>query len=348
MAATIAVPIQSFGWLRGASFDLTFVAGISALALLSGALATLNPRLFPVILALDLWLLGYHHVVSTFTRLAFDRESLRAHRFLVTWLPLLVLIGVVAACLAAGPWILTTTYLYWQWWHYTRQSYGVSRIYQRKGGVADGLLGKLVIYAVPVCGILFRSYQAPDKFLFAEVKVLPVPLGLVVLTGAFVAGVTVLWGMRQAAAWREGKLTPAYTLYVCSHLVIFSAGYLLTRDIDHGWLVLNVWHNAQYILIVWMFNNNRFKGGVEPRAHFLSTISQRQNLWRYLLACLGISTVFYVLLSSALSWAAVATATALPLVVVAYQVINFHHYIVDSVIWKVRKKALRQNLGVTT
>jgi hypothetical protein len=44
----------------------------------------------------------------------------------------------------------------------------------------------------------------------------------------------------------------------------------------------------------------------------------------------------------------VATAAALPLVVVAYQVINFHHYVVDSVIWKVRKKALRQNLGVTT
>jgi hypothetical protein len=180
------------------------------------------------------------------------------------------------------------------------------------------------------------------------VKVLPVPLWLVVLTGAIAAGVTVLWGTRQVVAWREGKLAPAYTLYVCSHLVIFSTGYLLTRDINHGWLILNVWHNAQYILIVWMFNNNRFKGGVEPRAHFLSTISQRQNLWRYLLACLGISTTVYVLLSSALSWAAVATATALPLVVVAYQVINFHHYIVDSVIWKVRKKALRQYLGVTT
>jgi hypothetical protein len=348
MAATIAVPAPSFGWLRGAAFDLPFVAGTTVLALLSGGLVVFDPRLFPVILAVDLWLLGYHHVVSTFTRLAFDRESLREHTFLVTWLPLLVLLAVVGACLATGPWILTTSYLYWQWWHYTRQSYGVSRIYQRKAGVGDDLLAKLVMYAVPTCGILFRSYQEPAKFLFAEVKVLPVPFLLLTLSVAFAAGVTALWVMRQVAAWRAGTLSPAYTLYVSSHLLIFTVGYLLIRDINHGWLVLNVWHNAQYILIVWMFNNNRFKAGVEARARFLSTISQRRNVGRYFLACLAISTAFYVALALTLNWVAAATAAALPLVVVAYQVINFHHYIVDSIIWKVRKKSLRQNLGVAT
>lgn len=41
-----------------------------------------------------------------------------------------------------------------------------------------------------------------------------------------------------------------------------------------------------------------------------------------------------------------ATAGGLTLVFGAYQVINFHHYIVDAVIWKTRKKAVRQNLGV--
>src|SRR5215213_8309567 len=53
---------------------------------------------------------------------------------------------VLNACLAVGTWILTTVYLYWQWWHYTRQSYGVSRIYQRKAGLNNDLLHKLVIY----------------------------------------------------------------------------------------------------------------------------------------------------------------------------------------------------------
>ena len=32
--------------------------------------------------------------------------------------------------------------------------------------------------------------------------------------------------------------------------------------------------------------------------------------------------------------------------IVMYMTINFHHYIVDSVIWKVRKKPLQQTLGI--
>ena len=36
----------------------------------------------------------------------------------------------------------------------------------------------------------------------------------------------------------------------------------------------------------------------------------------------------------------------LPLFLVAYQTINFHHYLVDGLIWKVRKKKLRSNLGL--
>jgi hypothetical protein len=33
---------------------------------------------------------------------------------------------------------------------------------------------------------------------------------------------------------------------------------------------------------------------------------------------------------------------------VVYQAINFHHYVVDAIIWKVRKKTLRQNFGIAT
>ena len=61
---------------------------------------------------------------------------------------------------------MATVYLYAQWFHYTRQSYGISRMYLRKAGafpqtrdvVLDG-----VIYALPLWGILYRSYQQPDE-----------------------------------------------------------------------------------------------------------------------------------------------------------------------------------------
>lgn len=347
MAAVLTLSMRPAGWLRGPGFDFTFVAGISLLAALAGAVVVANPKLFPAVFLLNAWLLGYHHVISTFTRLTFDRDSFDEHRFLITWLPLIVLTVVFAACALFGGWILTTIYLYWQWWHYTRQSYGISRIYQRKAGLNNDLLGKLIIYALPVWGILHRSFQAPEQFLFTEVKVLPVPFWLVSAAG-LVAFVSIAWWLAQTLkSLIQGTLPIAHTLYIASHLVIFGLGYIAIQDINHGWLVLTVWHNCQYILTVWMFNNNRFKNTVDAKHRFLSKISQRSHLFSYFAVCLFISTVLYWTLQRSLNWVVFATATSLPLFAIVFQAINFHHYLVDAVIWKVRRKPVRQNFGIT-
>jgi hypothetical protein len=342
----------SYGWLRGAPFDLTFVAGVATFAIAVSLLVVRQPRLFPLVLVIDMWLLGFHHVVSTFTRLAFDKESFRAHRFLVLGLPPLVLAGVVGLVFAFGTWILPTIYLYWQWFHYTRQSYGIAQIYRRKsGGVADEprWLGKAMIYLLPLWGILHRSQQHPATFLRQPIKVLPVPLALV-QAAALATMITIAWWLvRQVRAAGEGRLPVAYCLYILSHVVIFTVGYLSIEDISYGWLTINIWHNAQYILLVWMYNNNRFKGGVDPRHRFLSTLSQRNRVVLYFLVCLGISTVFYLALDGAFGAVGLGGRfSILTLTLAAYQAINFHHYIVDGVIWKVRKKRLQENLGLAS
>jgi hypothetical protein len=351
VASSVAIQARQMGWLRGLSFDGTYIFGILGAALVSGWFVIANPNLFPAVFVLNGWLLGYHHVISTYTRLTFDRDSFREHRFLVVWLPFIVLAGVIVAWAIFGSWVLTTLYLYWQWWHYTRQSYGVSRIYGRKASLPlNNTLTKLTVYAVPVWGILYRSYQAPDKYLFTEVKVLPVPFSLVALAGGFALIVTICWLLEQIKAFTEGRLAVAHTLYMLSHLVVFGVGYILIADINHGWLVLNIWHNSQYILTVWMFNNNRFKDQIDSRHKFLSHISQRKKVFSYFAVCLVISTLFYSALITTLDWIspAVALVTTLPLFAVVYQAINFHHYVVDAIIWKVRKKTLRQNFGIAT
>jgi hypothetical protein len=120
---------------------------------------------------------------------------------------------------------------------------------------------------------------------------------------------------------------------------MFYIGYIVIDDITVGWLAVNIWHNAQYILFVWMFNNNRFKGGVDPRSRFLSTISQTDKAWLYFLTCLAVSTTVYFAIELSIG--------ALPMLVAAYQVINFHHYVADAVIWKVRRRSLQRTLGLT-
>jgi hypothetical protein len=110
--------------------------------------------------------------------------------------------------------------------------------------------------------------------------------------------------------------------------------------VDCGWLVLNVWHNAQYLLFVWMFNANRFKDGVDPEDRLLSTISEEQRTLLYTGVCLAISTALYLAIGH--------VAAVLPVALVTYQAINFHRYVVDGVIWKVRKKSLRETLQIDT
>ena len=73
-------------------------------------------------------------------------------------------------------------------------------------------------------------------------------------------------------------MAPVHTLYPLSHFAVFATGYLWIGDITYGWLAINVWHNAQYILFVWLFNTRRFKDGVDPEARFLSYISQPNRL----------------------------------------------------------------------
>lgn len=343
----VGLTASSWGWLRSPSFDLLFIVGIAVAGIVSTGVVLVEPALFPLVLVMDMWLLGFHHVVSTFTRLTFDAESFQTHKFLVVWLPLIVLAGATALFTIAGGWALPTLYLYWQWFHYTRQSYGIAQIYRRKAGaqIAEPqLLSKAVIYLLPLWGILQRSWQKPETFLGMEIRTLPVPL-VVVQTSAVCAVVVIaVWLGHQIVAWRAGRLPVAHTLYMLSHLAIFAIGYLLVDDISYGWLAINVWHNGQYILLVWMYNNNRFKGGIDPRHRFLSSLSQRNRMASYFLVCLGISTVFYMALQGATD---IFGFSVLTFSLIAYQTINFHHYIVDGIIWKVRKQRLQANLGLT-
>ncbi len=343
----MVVRVESFGssggWLRDTQFDRFFILGIATIAIATGLSVVVQPALFVPILVADLWLLGYHHVVSTFTRLCFDARSFRQHRFLVTGLPLIVFLSVAVLAYGVGAWTITTIYLYWQWFHYTRQSWGIAQAYRRKAPtvVVDGPWApQIVFYLAPLWGILYRSNQAPATFLGIELRTIPVSGLLVDIVGVAAVAAMAWWALSHVSAWRNRQLPVAYTLYQVSHFAVFLVGYVLIRNIDVGWLVVNIWHNAQYIGFVWLYNNNRYGTGIDPDARFLSTLSQKRNVWLYLGLCLGISTLSYA--------AANSLVTAIVAPVIVFQAINFHHYIVDGLIWKRRRSAASQSLPLAS
>ena len=69
-------------------------------------------------------------------------------------------------------------------------------------------------------------------------------------------------------------------------------------------------------------------------------MSQERNLKWYLAVCFGISTVSYFAVDSLV--AAVVTP------IVLFSAVNFHHYIVDGIIWKSGRKTAQRHLGLAS
>jgi hypothetical protein len=337
----------SLVWLHNRRFDLFFIMGVPTLALLTGCVIIWWPSLFLPILVFDLWLLGYHHVISTYTRLCFDRKSFSEHWWMVVLLLPSVAVATIIVAYSFGLWTVVSVYFYWLWFHYARQSWGISRTYRAKEPNAlyeHGWLDQAIFYALPILGILYRSYQDPGHFIGMELRVVPIA-SVAVLNAAAIATVALLgiWLIRRIYACLQGRMAGTHTLYMLTHFQVFAVAYLLIGDVTCGWLVINIWHNAQYILFVWLYNTRRFRAGVDREAWFLSYISQPGRLWVYLTCCVLITGVIY--------WALLGTLDALffaglSATIVLYQIVNFHHYIVDATIWKVRREPLKRALGL--
>ena len=341
LSESISKPARTPTYIWSARFDTTLLLAPLAAGLTVGALTVTDPRLFPSLLFLDVWLLGYHHVVATYTRLAFDRQSLRTNRFLAVDLLFLIMAGVVLVTLAGGAWLIATAFLYLQWFHYMRQGYGLSRMYFRAtprgtGAPSRDVITDAVIYTVPVYGIAQRSTTMGGTFLGSPGTPIILPEPLILILGAVAAVAVAAWTLRTATDWWQGRLDRHYAGFVLSHVLIFLIGYVLIDDVNIGWLTVNAWHNLQYVLVIWMVNTKRYAGGIDPTARLLSTVSQPGRVWWYFGTCLAISTFVYFNLNQ-LTGAVLGGSLAATLGV--YMGINFHHYVVDALIWKRRRVA---------
>ncbi|MEM1274402.1 MAG: hypothetical protein AAGF88_11330 [Pseudomonadota bacterium] len=333
-------------WIRNARFDTGFIFGLLLLSIVTGIVILVEPSLFYPILIIDLWFLGYHHVISTYTRICFDKESFEENKLLLVGLLPLVVVGTLAAAFVVGLWLIVTIYFYWQWWHYARQSWGIAKVYRGKDPKAayeDGWLDQAIFYAVPIFGILSRSAEQHPTFIGMELWSFPVPPIVAQISGVIAAGLFAYWLAARIRAAVQGRLAIVHTMYVSTHFIIFYLAYIATSDITLGWLMINIWHNAQYILFVWLYNTKRFSDGIDPKAKFLSYISQPNRLWLYLLTCVAITGVIYWGVLRTIDWLFFAGLSA---TIVLYQIVNFHHYIVDSKIWKVRKPKMQKTLDL--
>jgi len=336
---------------RSARFDHLFINMVPIIAIASVIFVLKYPQYFDEVLTLDIFLLGYHHVISTYTQLSKSNLTRSEFIFLIYILPPAMLVAVLLCAKTDYAWLIPTIYLYWQWWHYTRQSEGISKSIRFKTKSQESsseVFSRFVFYMVPLLGILETSSRQHATFLHMPVETIPVPENVV--NGLMLLGASVwfFWFSRIFIDYYRNKVTWQFLAYQLSHHAIYLTAYILIDDITVGWLAINIWHNFQYILFVWHVNVNKFSSGFNASQPILSWCSQLSapRIFIYFSACLFATYIFYNGVDYGI--ALFNDYTVLPLVLVAYQTINFHHYVVDTLIWKIRKPALRESLGITS
>jgi hypothetical protein len=322
-------------WFRNSNFDLILTLGVLALALLLGSIGLISETCFHWVLFIDIWFLAHLHLAAMYTRLVFDRYSFEHYRFLIIGLPPIVLIITAMIVWFTQSFVLITGYYLWQTWHYTRQSYGISRAVGNGQNLLIHDYTPYIIFLFPISGLLYRAYQSSDVFYGWPIVLPSVPkwLFLTVILLSFV--ILLVWFVQRIKLinthYQSSKGLFTHTLFVFSHVIITMTSYVWVEEITQGWLFINVWHNAQYLVFVWAYQSKQLKGSVSWHAPLLSTIFHSKNIYMYLGVCLGLGTLFYWLVG-VLTYALETYIVSVVLIV--HMTINFHHYLVDAKIWK--------------
>ncbi len=285
-------------FLCSPGFDGLFIFGTLAVALTLGALASISSAMLMTVVFLNIWLFANPHVIATYTRIGSSKLEIRKNWFLIFLLPLMVLVGVTVIALAYEVTGLFTFYLLAQTYHVCRQSFGIARGYRRidPQPFRPDRLSEGIIYLFPFLGLLNWCAQAPEVFLGYPIKLPIVSPVFVQITAAIAVGAGAWWVIRQCHRGIRNR----HDFFVTSHVCVFSVAYLWISDITLGWLIVNIWHNVQYLLFVWSKNIKRDAAShnfvqMQPFSNRINASLgfPWKNVRNYLLLCLLFGAILY-------------------------------------------------------
>lgn len=99
-------------------------------------------------------------------------------------------------------------------------------------------------WLTPLYGLSIVAFTAPHMVAGLPLDLPHVPLWVPLLVGALAVGSLFDWGLRRAADWRLGELTPAPTLHLLAHHALFIAAYGCGLDVSAGLVAMIAWRLA--------------------------------------------------------------------------------------------------------
>jgi Putative Zn-dependent protease, contains TPR repeats len=268
------------------------------------------------------------------------------------WRFILAPLFLLTICVAFFWWDLKGILLvvfFWGVWHGLMQTYGFCRIYDAKTGTFDALTRRLdfamcvIWFATAVALSPYRLSDTLDTYYMCGGPFIPpsvIHLGQQLILFAAIT-VSVLFALHFGRLWIIGKRpNPVKVALLVTSIAFWWYCNNLVANILVGIALFEVFHDVQYLSLVWIYNRNRVEkdnniGG------FMRFVFRRSGSLiglyvglvfaygsvSYLNAQLGVDTVKRILTG-------VVTASTLL------------HFYYDGFIWKVRERSTRQSLGL--
>ena len=268
------------------------------------------------------------------------------------WRFILAPLFLLAVCTAFFWWDLKGILLvvfFWGVWHGLMQTYGFCRIYDAKTGTFDALTRRLdfamcvIWFATAVALSPYRLSDTLDTYYmcggpFIPPSVVQLGQGLILLVAV---AVSVLFFAHFCRLWIIGKRpNPVKLALLITSIAFWWYCNNLVANILVGIALFEVFHDVQYLSLVWIYNRNR----VEKDSNiggFMRFVFRRSGslMGLYVGLVLAYGSVSYINAHIGMD----TVKRILTGVVTASTLLHFYY---DGFIWKVRERSTRQSLGI--
>ena len=277
-----------------------------------------------------------------------DRALFERFKWRFIFAPLFLLL----TCVAFFWWDLKGILLvvfFWGVWHGLMQTYGFCRIYDAKTGTFDTLTRRLdfamcvIWFATAVALSPYRLSDTLDTYYMCGgpfISPLVVQLGQGLILLAAVA-VSVLFVVHFCRLWIIGnRPNPVKVALLITSIAFWWYCNNLVANILVGIALFEVFHDVQYLSLVWIYNRNR----VEKDSNiggFMRFVFRRSGslIGLYVGLVLAYGSVSYINAHIGMD----TVKRILTGVVTASTLLHFYY---DGFIWKVRERSTRQSLGL--
>ncbi len=353
-------------WIVNPWFDFLFVYGGMLWAVFAIHYAlygwnNMDPALAPnketfaiATIVMVLGIFGQHlfadtHTIATYMRIYATPESRKTFRLYAYYLPWLSLTLFVMACFfkeAAG----TVVYIHMMWvfQHYVGQCFGVALIYCYKRSYFMSNFEREVFrwfmhstsYAI-ITRILCHREFSPYVYWGVDVPFWGLPLWLNDLGNFLFSVMSVLFVSVLLRKWlREGKMMPFPAL--CQVGTVLAIGWSVGMASSMIWAYgPNFFHGSQYLAVSLGFyiKEKGLPEGMLSKDVFKNWFSPRSlRYWAYVIVAGMFIYIFvpHFMMYFGLTFGLVAT--------VIQACVNFHHFVADAAIWRLRDPRCRDVL----